>query len=97
MTRLNEVGRIATAVFIDEDGFTKVVYHRTVVAQWNKDIIMLDNGGWMTVTTKNRMNQASNQYALGYQVYQKDFEWFVDFPNGNQHAVPFENGMVIAR
>ena len=38
---------------------------------------MLNTGGWPTVTTKARMNQTANQYDLGFTVYQKDFNWFV--------------------
>ena len=25
------------------------------------------------------MNQASNQFNLGYQVFQKDFDWYVEW------------------
>lgn len=41
--------------------------------------LFLTAGGWWTNTTKNRMNQASNQFDLGYNVFQKDFNWFVDY------------------
>ena len=31
------------------------------------------------------MNQASRQFNLGYNVYQKDFEWYVVTPDGETH------------
>jgi hypothetical protein len=35
-----------------------------------------------TATTKLRMNQASNQFNLGFSVYQKDYRWYVVIPQG---------------
>jgi hypothetical protein len=58
---------------------TKVTYVDTVVVKFNDKTIHLNTGGWQTNTTKVRMNQVSNQYGLGYQVYQKKFIWYVDY------------------
>ena len=70
MAQLDRVGSVHTSVYT-EDGYTRVVYHSTCVVKFNQDKIILNSGGWYTQTTKNRMNQASSQYNLGYQVYQK--------------------------
>ena len=43
--------------------------------------VLLNTGGWHTATTKTRMNQTSNEFELGYHVYQKDFEWFISCEN----------------
>lgn len=51
----------------------------TVVASWDSESITLDTGGWSTVTTKLRMNQTSNHFGLGFHVYQKNHEWYVDY------------------
>lgn len=37
------------------------------------------------------MNQASNQFGLGYSVYQKKGEWFVDY-KGTTHK--FDKDMI---
>ena len=74
----NKVGEHKTVVFTDSDGFTKVVYHQTPVVSFNHSIIKLNTGGFRSYTTKKRMNQASNQYNLGFGVYQKNYDWFVD-------------------
>ena len=56
---------------------TVVTYHKTAVVRFNEFNIELNTGGWDTVTTKLRMNQTSNQFDLGYHVFQKNFDWFV--------------------
>ena len=72
-----------------------VTYQNTNIVAWKSGEITLNSGGWETVTTKRKMNQAAHQFALGYGVYQKDFEWFVDLPGGK--TVPFVDGMSFPR
>lgn len=72
-----------------------VTYHQTNIVYWNDGKVTLNSGGWETVTTKRKMNQASIQFGLGYSVYQKDFEWFVDLPSGE--TVPFKDNMTFDR
>lgn len=92
--RTREVGKVATSVFTDDDGYTKVVYHSTVVVRWNELEILLNSNGWRTATTKTRMNQAAKQFRLDFDVYQQDFEWFVDIGN---EVIPFVDGMSFPR
>jgi len=92
MAQMNKIGSHATSVSVDHEGFTYIRYHDTIVTRFNKEVIELDNGGYLTSTTKTRMNQASNQFDLGYQVYQKDYEWFVDY---NGETIPFIEEKVI--
>lgn len=93
MGQTHTIGTHKTTVSIDE-GFTKVTYHRTAVVKFNIEKIVLNSGEWMTNTTKTRMNQASNQFDLGYTVFQKNFEWFVDY---KEKTIPFEDGMILKR
>jgi hypothetical protein len=93
MTQLTKVGRVATTV-ANDGKYTIVTYHQTQVVKWNWNKIILDSGGWETQTTKNRMNQASNQYGLGYQVFQHDFTWYVDYKG---QTLEFHDGMVLER
>jgi len=58
---------------------TKVMYHSTDVVSFNDSKIILNTGGWRSNTTKTRMNQTSNQFGLGYMVYQSGFQWFVEY------------------
>lgn len=93
MGQTSRVSGRATSVF-EDGGYTCVRYHQTVVIKWNEKEIVLDSGGWRTVTTKTRINQASNQYSLGVGVYQRDGEWRVTFKGDN---LAFSDGMVLTR
>ena len=68
-----------------------VTYQQTNIVSWNKGKITLRSGGWETVTTKKKINQASIQFCLGFSVWQKNYAWFVDLPSGD--TVPFVDGM----
>jgi hypothetical protein len=78
-------------------------YSKTTVRLYSTDVVsfvpdgtncatvVLNSGGYKTATTKSRMNQTSNQYDLGYKVYQRDFQWFVR--NRIGRVEPFFDGM----
>lgn len=76
MVQTKEVRGVATSIRV-EDGWTIVRYHSTDVVRFNQSTIILDTGGWNTATTQTRMNQASNQFELGYRVYRKQFTLYV--------------------
>lgn len=77
MSQQNICRGVHTAVVNDVTGF-EVIYRGTrVVSKTLDDDIVLNTGGWKTATTKTRMNQAANEFELGYQVFQKNHEWFV--------------------
>jgi len=42
-----------------------------------KITVKLDTGGWWSATTKKRMNEVSDQYELGFQVFQRKGKWYV--------------------
>jgi hypothetical protein len=70
MANQHKVGTTATAVQ-QQGGIIRVIYHSTAVVEKTPEGVRLDSGGWRTATTKTRMNQASNQFGLGFQVYAK--------------------------
>ena len=69
------------------DGWTRMVYHNTCVAKFHAETrkVVLNHGGYQTVTTKKRMNQFAKMFDLGYRVFQVKGEWFVQgiLPKGN--------------
>ena len=89
MTRLDVIGKHKTKVY-KEGGYTRIKYHFTDVVTFNDSVINLDTGGWESVTTKARMNQAGQQYNLNFSVYQRNYKWFVDFKG---ETIEFKNGM----
>ena len=78
MPNLSRIGKHATTIS-KQDGYTIVTLHKTNVVKFNDEEIILNSGGWRTVTTKTRMNQASNQFNLGYLVFQTVSVWYVNF------------------
>ena len=91
MPQQGTIESTATSIY-ESNGFTVVRYHQTPVVRFNSMKVELNSGGWKTSTTKTRMNQASSQFNLGFRVFQKDFGWFVDLPNG-EGVVDFKDGM----
>jgi len=91
MSQQYQVGKTATVVHKNQNtNMMNVIYHDTIVVAWDDTKIILNTGGWRTATTKTRMNQASNQYQLGYNVYQKDWSWFISFKNSDK-ILSFDN------
>lgn len=91
MAQNQKVGKHRTTTSTGQDGKTRVTYHQTDVVTFDDDTIELDSGGYKTLTTKTRMNQASNEYDLGYVVYQQKGKWYVDYDG---ETIPFEGDSV---
>ena len=87
MAQTEKIGNHKTMIYV-ENGEIKVRYHSTDVVSFTAEKIMLNTGGWETATTKLRMNQVSNQFKLGFTVYQKDWEWFVAYRG---EVIPFDD------
>ena len=77
-----------TTVFTENDSAfgleSKVYLHGNHIATYNyanKELSLFD-GGWQSNTTKSRLNALCNEFATGFGVFQKNFNWFVgDFQN----------------
>jgi hypothetical protein len=88
MGQTSRVQGRATTVKKDSAGNLVVTYHSTDVVTVKPDgTVELRTGGWRTATTLQRMRQASNQYKLGYSVYQKAYAWFVEWKG---QTLPFD-------
>ena len=102
MSRNNTVGSHKTAVFTDSDGNLCVIYHKTCV--WKKapnGTVTLNSGGYLTRTTKLRMNQAFRQFCgpETFGVFQRKGEWWVSKYAGNGIHLPefpYRDGMVLS-
>lgn len=78
MAQIHKLGTRHTTVVRKPSGEIRVMYHSTdVVTVHANGNVTLDTGGWRSVTTKTRMNQAANQFGLGFQVWQQDYKWSV--------------------
>ena len=91
--------RVATGSFFENDVYceeSKVFLHGNHIATYdhvNKELTLFD-GGWQTVTTKSRLNALCNEFATGFGVFQKNWNWFVsDFQN--KTIKPFCDGLIV--
>lgn len=97
MPRTNKLSSYCTTVASDEHG-THVTYHQTAIVSFNDSTITLRTGGWDTVTTRRKMNQAARQFGLDYGVYREKGETFVKLPGRTwddckARPVPLVDGM----
>lgn len=97
MARMDKLSTYCTTVAKTDEGLI-VTYHSTPIVTVDGDLITLKTGGWDTVTTRRKMNQAARQFGLRYSVYRKDGTTYVDngfgldFPLGEEAR--FWNGKV---
>lgn len=83
---------VETTTATDRDGALVGYYRGTPVARKAGNIITLKTGGWMSRTTKVRMNQFSNNFVNSrFSVYQKNYSWFVKV---GDTTIPFEGDTV---
>lgn len=74
-----------TTITADDSASVIVTYHKTQIVRVNKDgTITLNTGGYETLTTKKKMNQAAEQFGLGFKVWQRNHQWFVRRPDGSE-------------
>lgn len=92
MSQTQRLSGVATSIRREGNDMC-VRYHDTDVVRFDDPRlkIVLNTGGWKTATTKTRMNQASNQFGLEYEVYQKKGDWFVDYKG---KTIPFDNDVL---
>lgn len=89
------VGNHCTTVR-QEQNILSLVYHQTEVVKADQQSITLKNGGWWTLTTKTRMNQCSRQYGFGYEVYQRDHNWYAKY-KGKEFSFSKDGVLVLER
>ena len=69
---------------ITEDNVSTVMLHGNHIATYYHDTkeLALFDGGWQSNTTKSRLNALCYEFATGFGVFQKNWNWFVsDFQN----------------
>ena len=71
----------------------RVTYHQTeVVDVSNLPWVTLRTGGWKSVTTKRRMNQAAEHFSLPFRVFQSDHHWFIELLGLS--TIPFDGDSI---
>lgn len=89
----NKLSMYKTAIVESANGLS-VVYHKTPIVSKNANgDITLNSGGYESVTTKKKMNQAANQFGLGFGVFQKNYVWYVTYKG---QTLEFYDGIKLA-
>ena len=80
---------------ITEDNESKVMLHGNHIATYNHTLKELElfDGGWQSNTTKSRLNALCTEFAMGFGVFQKNFDWFISDFSGT--AKPFFDGAIV--
>ena len=91
------IGTHRTTITPNDNHELMVCYHSTAVVTIKTDnnnnrYAVLKSGGWLTKTTKVRMNQASEEFKLNYLVFQKGWVWYVKTP---EMTAEYYDGIVI--
>jgi len=80
---------------ITEDNISTVMLHGNHIATYYHDTkeLTLFDGGWQSNTTKSRLNALCAEFAMGFGVFQKNWEWFVsDFSDNKKD---FADGITV--
>ena len=74
---------VQTVSYLDSQGVcreeSKVFLHGNHIATYDhtsKELYLFD-GGWQSNTTKSRLNALCYEFATGFSVFQKNWNWFV--------------------
>jgi hypothetical protein len=73
------------------NGDKTIRLYSTDILQFEGDKIILNSGGYRTNLTKNRINE---NLPVGITVYQKDFQWYVNFKG---QEIKFEDNLELTR
>ncbi len=76
----------ATTVAANENDEIVVTYHNTQIVKFTKDYVILNMGGFNTVTTRRKMNQAAEQFNLPYRVYMIKNKCYVNNLYNGEHT-----------
>lgn len=93
-TGKNKTKRVANNTLeIDYGNGKKAIrFHNTDILTFDNGFVTLDNGGWKTKTTKERINA---YLPSPYWIEQKNYEWYVHIGE-NGEKLPYNNGIKLA-
>ena len=66
--------------------------HQIATFDHNLKAVKLSSCGYETVTTKSRLNALLEEVKYGCKVFQKNFDWFVNY---NNQTTLFRDGMIL--
>ena len=88
-TKMTKIGNNTYRVTLS-DGYA-IRLHDTDILTYRGNKVTLNNGGWYSKTTKERLNM---WLPFGVTIQQRDFSWYVVDTRDNTE-VPYSNGLTI--
>ena len=67
--------------------------NRIATVDHNTNALKLSSCGWHSVTTKSRLNAILQEVIGGANVFQKQFDWYLNY---NNQTVDFWDGMILS-
>lgn len=93
MSRSDKLSMYKTTISYSENkDFMTITYHATPIVRVNDKEIILNFGGYDTVTTRRKMNQASQQFGLGYSVFREKGKTYIAYKH---HKTEYNGSMII--
>ena len=81
-----ELGIPTYETFVQYDNAVKalrIYYHDTAIASiYDDGKVRIDNGGWWSKTTKNRINAILSALGLPFFIRQVQWEWYLEDDSG---------------
>ena len=89
-------GNTSVTNSINAEGNSEAIIklHGNHIGTVTNDTLLLFDGGWQSNTTKSRLNALCYEFATGYRVFQKNWDWFVSDFKGN--SSDFVDGFELA-
>ena len=89
-------GNTSVTHSINAEGNSEAIIklHGNHIGTVTNDALLLFDGGWQSNTTKSRLNALCYEFATGYRVFQKNWDWFVSDFQGN--SSDFVDGFELA-
>ena len=80
--------------FNDLTNCSNVFLHGNRIATYDHNLkaVKLSSCGWTTNTTKSRLNAILDEVKWGCKVFQKNFDWFVNYQD---ETASFYDGMIL--
>ncbi len=86
--------KIANTEVISCTNVSDVYLHGNLIARIGETWMELFDGGYQSNTTKSRLNALLSAFGMdGEYVFQKNFQWFVQYDGA---PIPFFSGMRLA-
>tara|TARA_B100000965_G_scaffold11508_1_gene8821 strand:- start:2980 stop:3327 length:348 start_codon:yes stop_codon:yes gene_type:complete len=90
----NWSGSNTTVLYNESTNCSQVLLHGHQIATFCHETkaVKLSSCGWQTNTTKSRLNAILQEVKWGASVFQRNFDWFVNYSNETKD---FFDGMIL--